>query len=186
MTKQIPLSGKKGAGMFALVDDADYEELSQYKWHLFSGAYANRNLLQSEEGQGGMLMHRQILRIPGGIDHKDGDGLNNTRDNLRPANQSQNNMNAKPRKNSTSQYKGVYWNSYHGKWSAHIHVDGRKVYIGRYATQREAALAYNQAAALHFGEYARLNEIVDDLNDLPVSEPRPPQDCQVSRCLLGQ
>jgi AP2-like factor (euAP2 lineage) len=84
-------------------------------------------------------------------------------------------MNARPRKNSTSQYKGVYWSSYHQKWAAHIHVSGRKVYIGRYATQREAALAYNDAAEEHFGEYARLNEIIDDPNDTPVAEPRPPK-----------
>lgn len=167
MTKQIPLNNKRGEILYALVDDSDYTELSRHKWHLLAGRYAGRT--------GHVYMHRQILSAPtdASVDHIDGNGLNNTRSNLRLVSQSQNNMNAKPRQKSTSRYKGVYWNDHHQKWSAHIQVDGKKTYIGRYATQREAALAYNEAAKRHFGEYARLNQIVDDPSDTPVAEPRP-------------
>lgn len=169
MTKQIPLNNKRGEPLYVLVDDSDYPELSRYKWHLFAGHYAGRT--------GHICMHRQILNAPShaSVDHIDGNGLNNTRANLRLVTQSQNNMNARPRQNSTSRYKGVYWNKYHQKWYARIHVNGRGIYLGRYATQREAALAYNEAAKQHFGEYARLNELVDDPGDIPVAEPRPPK-----------
>lgn len=183
MSKKIPLTGKRGAGNFAIVDDVDYEELSKFKWHYATIGYAARYAGGGRKNACYVYMHRQIMNPPDntGIDHIDGDKLNNCRSNLRLANQSQNNQNARPRHSSTSRYKGVYWDEYHGRWSACIHTNNRKIYLGRYITQKEAALAYNAAAIEYFGEYACLNNIVDDPFDIPVAEPSAPK----SSCFLG-
>lgn len=163
MTKQIPLRGNRGKGKFAIVDDANYEQLSKLKWFYIPSKYTG--YAARWEGPRGaqklIYMHRRITDAPteSFVDHADGDGLNNTIANLRVTNQSCNMQNARPRKNSTSKYKGVYWNSCHKKWNAHIHYFGKKIYLGRYSTEQEAAIAYNKAATLYFGEFAHINQL---------------------------
>lgn len=166
MTKQIPLSGKKCAGMYALVDDDVYEELSRIIWYgsghrtFYAMCSVYDPIIQKYRG---VLMHRLILDAPPGIgvDHIDGNGLHNTRDNLRLANQSQNNMNSRPRKNVSSRYKGVGFHRRVGFWYASIAIDGKNRTIGYFETERQAAEAYNVEAIKHFGEFARPNIIPD-------------------------
>ena len=104
-------------------------------------------------------MHRLIVNPPRGVivDHRDRDGLNNQRDNLRIATRADNRRNSVPQKNNASGLKGVYWKVDHQKWSAQIRVGARLRTIGYYGTAGEAARAYDAAAREAFGEFARCN-----------------------------
>jgi len=89
------------------------------------------------------------------VDHRNGDGLDNRRQNLRPANDSKNQMNARMRSDNPSGFKGVCADRH--RWMARIQLDGRRTYLGYFATPQEAARAYDAAAVELFGEYARPN-----------------------------
>ena len=169
MTKQIPLTGKKGAGLFALVDGCDFEELSQYRWYLDTGGYACRSLHGQRPNK--ESMHRRIMNAPSGmqIDHINHNKLDNRRENLRVATHTQNTQNRCPKPTDSSRYKGVGWDKERSMWTAKISVNKRTVNLGRFTTQREAALAYNEAATKLFGEFAYLNDVpIVDLHDCPV------------------
>jgi hypothetical protein len=161
--KTIPLS----QGLFALVDDADFEELSKYKWHAKKSRntwYASRYVSYKHGKQENMLMHRQLLPSATEVDHKDGDGLNNQRYNLRVATTGQNLRNRSSTIGSSG-YKGVSWHKSHSCWRAYIgspkgsfKYDGTpRRYLGHFKTKEEAALAYDAAAKQLFGEFAKLN-----------------------------
>lgn len=147
-------------GMCAVVDDADYEWLSLYKWnacvHYNGRAYATTN--RGPDGHPAR-MHRLILTADPGmdIDHIDGNGLNNQRANLRTATRSQNNANKRPHKGR--RYKGVFRVSKKesSRWKASIRKDGKTYHVGVYDTEEDAARAYDTSARAMFGEYARLN-----------------------------
>jgi len=93
------------------------------------------------------------------VDHKDGNGLNNTRDNLRLATKEQNGANSRKQSNNTSGFKGVCWNKQAGKWKAQITVDGKNIYLGYFASKDEAHAAYCTAAEKHFGEFANDGDV---------------------------
>ncbi len=154
---EIPLTQR----MVTIVDEEDYAYLNQWKWHTLKVeklCYAARSIKQGK-GSNQILMHRQLLDVPKGkeIDHKDGDGLNNCRSNLRICNHQQNHFNLRNRINTSSIYKGVYWDKDKRRWRATLVVGGEKKRLGRFKDELQAALAYNQAATVYFGEYARLN-----------------------------
>lgn len=149
-------------GYIVLVDDSDYEFVSQFKWHLVSGkytTYATRHLYVNNK-RTTRTMHLDLIHPPTGfeVDHKDRNGLNNQRDNLRIATlqQNQGNTNKWNVKNPTSKYKGVSANG-RGQWRASIFLMGKAYRIGDYATQEEAAIAYDARAKLAFKEFARTN-----------------------------
>lgn len=161
--KLIPLT----QGFYAQVDDADFDWLSQYKWYASprkNTCYVARKVKRVQT-----FMHRIIMGQPLDgmtIDHKDRNGLNCQRNNLRFATFSQNMMNSKGW--GKSPYAGVNFKSYNmkngklypcAKWIGRICVNGRRLHLGTYDTQEEAALAYNNAAIKHFGEFACLNVI---------------------------
>ena len=161
--KAIPLAG----GKEALVDDCDYEYLMQWKWHFQrrrQTGYAARNKYTEKRRQH-IFMHRLVAERCGldvgkhDVDHIDGNGLNNTRGNLRGATRSQNNVNSKRPKTNSSGFKGVYPHSQVDKWCAQIGVAGRRVYLGYFDDPRDAARAYNEAALRHYGEFACLNPV---------------------------
>lgn len=156
MAKLIQLT----KGKLATVDDADFDWLSKYRWHLQSAGYAARREGTGNGNRGKIvLMHRVILGIPSGLrgDHIDGDKLNNTRANLRIATAQENNRNRKPLEGSSSHFKGVCWNRQVGKWRAQIMVARRTRTIGDYATELQAAAAYDTEARRLFGPFAWLN-----------------------------
>ena len=140
-------------GKVALLDDEDFEEIAAFKWyaerqhHTF---YAQRAVRRLDGGRTIEYLHRVILaRMLGRalakdeqVDHIDGDGLNNQRANLRPATNAQNGRNCRHRvSNPSSQYLGVSWHKGSKKWQTLIQIDRKKLYLGRYATELEAALA---------------------------------------------
>ena len=156
--KEIPLT----QGKVAVVDDTDYPLLNLFRWHAHKNQngnwYACRNILLDNK-RTIELMHRAILIPLRGmcIDHRDGDGLNNQRHNLRIATKTQNGQNGKPYKNK--RYRGVHWYKARAKFTAQIIVNGKQVHLGYFWEAESAAQAYNVAALKYFGEFARLNEI---------------------------
>ena len=106
-------------------------------------------------------MHRLILglSIKDGIftDHINGNILDNRRANLRTCTNSQNQANSKLRKDNTSGYKGVNFIPKTKNWQASIRLKGKKLYLGHFVNKELAARAYNSAAKLYFGKFAKLN-----------------------------
>lgn len=105
-------------------------------------------------------MHREILGLmpeDPDVDHRDGEGLNNRRSNLRLVTNSQNNMNSQCRWGALSKYKGVSWHKRREKWQGRIKLNGKEIYLGYFDNEKKAARAYDEAAKKHFGEFARLN-----------------------------
>lgn len=154
MPREIPLT----RGKVALVDDADYEWLSRWKWHYQGNGYAWRNLLVDGKNRS-IAMHRAITECPAGVcvDHINHDPLDNRRCNLRIATQGENRQNERPIRGGTSVFKGVVFTM--NRWSARIGSGSARTYLGRFLTQRDAAAAYNAAALALYGEYACLNDL---------------------------
>lgn len=157
MTVEIPLT----RGYVALVDDADAELVSQYRWHPKLDrniTYAQSTTRVTEAPKTTIRMHRLILGATPGVevDHINHDGLDNRRSNLRLCTRSQNMRNIRLIQVSTSGIKGVYWNKQHQKWRAQIMVEGKKIYLGSFASAEEAGDAYRAAAEQHFGDFAHV------------------------------
>jgi AP2 domain len=158
----VHLGGKKAAGRVTLVDDADFELVSQYRWTVWTtkrggGPYAITNLSRAEGARGGAKMMHALLTGWPMTDHADGDGLNNQRYNLRRATVRQNQWNRRPDSNARSPYKGVSWESRRNKWRVRITAYGREHWVGLFVSEIEAAKAYDVAARELFGAFAWLN-----------------------------
>ena len=112
-------------------------------------------------------MHRQIMIAPEGfvVDHIDGNSLNNRKTNLRICTQAQNIHNSRPRRNRSSKYKGVFWDKVNKKWSTNIRKGDKRIYLGGFDDEIEAAIAYDRKAAELFGEFAYLNFPGNTLTD---------------------
>lgn len=106
----------------------------------------------------GQLAHRMILGAPEGVqvDHRNGNGLDNRRANLREATHSQNCCNTRPRKDRSSKYRGIRL-APSGAFVAKISINGKRLHLGTFKTDKEAALAFDKAAKEHRGEFAILN-----------------------------
>lgn len=155
--KKIPLT----SGQFAIVDDADYLFLATFNWHVAKhdcSFYAVRNVVMAGK-RTLMQMHRLIMGFPKEeVDHRDGNGLNNCRANLRLASKNWNQWNRrKTALLKTSRFKGVSWGG--SNWLACIRQDRIRVYLGSFPTEEAAAMAYNTEALKRFGEFARVNEV---------------------------
>ena len=158
--RTIPLSNSHKV---AIVDDADYDDLSQYTWRLQAMPHLSNSLeyaVRHVERGVIMPMHRQILKPKSKqvVDHISGDGLDNQRENLRACTHQQNLWNRKPNTLGTSPYKGVYFAKYCGRWMAQIVVNGKKI-RKTFSSEMDAARHYNLLAKTHYGEYARLNAV---------------------------
>jgi hypothetical protein len=150
--RHIPL----GAGLFAIVDAADYEWLSQYHWQAF-GTSAGHYAYHPGKGRR-MFMHRLIMNPSPGkvVDHINGSRHDNRRCNLRECTQAENLRN-KRKYRGTSRFKGVSWDKRRRKWRAVIVHQGKAIALGFFADEVEAARAYDRAARDLFGSFAYLN-----------------------------
>ena len=142
-------------GKKAIVDDEDFEELSKSKW------YTHRKYAACHQKNPMVVMHRIILGAKKGqqVDHINGDGLDNRRENLRFCTQAENQWNRRKQKNNTSGFKGVVLNQITGKWVAQITVKGKAMNLGYFVEKKDAAETYDKAAFRYYGEFARLNNI---------------------------
>ncbi len=152
-------------GRVALVDDGDYEMLSKYKWFATQNRksgnwYARTTIMTTTTkcGHTSMGMHRMILgndfKL---IDHKDGDGLNNQRNNLRGCTYTQNQMNKKMSIKTKTGHKGVFPTG--NKFYAKCTMNYKTIKIGTFDRVEDAAKAYNEFVSSRFGEFARLNVV---------------------------
>jgi hypothetical protein len=154
----IPLS----QGFVAQVDDEDYERCDAHKWSATktkNTVYAVRKIKTPDGKTTSQLLHRFILDVTCpeiDIDHWNGDGLDCRRSNLRTCVRGENDGNRR-KTNGTSRFKGVSWDSTRGLWRASITIRGRSKFLGRYANESDAALAYDSAARESFGVFARCN-----------------------------
>ncbi len=145
-------------GFIALVDDEDFERVSAFKWTVrvkktanFTRYYAKRNT-----ASGNLMLHHFILGTEDRVDHKDNNGLNNQKYNLRPATASQNNVNSRRSSSGASRYRGVFLNP-NGTWRSRIRTPNGRVELGSFKDEEDAATAYNLAAEEHHGEFAIFN-----------------------------
>lgn len=156
-------------------DLEDYNLIKDYCWYVKKyGRTNNKGFSVGEEeyvltaspniyNLNSIRLHRLIMNVVDNseicVDHIDSNGCNNRKSNLRTCTKGENHWNLKPRKNTSSKYKGVYYDKASQKWGAQITKNGEYHYLGRFDTEIAAATAYNNAATELFGEFARLNEI---------------------------
>jgi len=160
--KRVPVS-QRGKLYYALVDDEDFDIVSTFNWyikvdHCKQPKYACTSIYEPG-GHNTFSMHRLIMRFPIGVevDHKDRNGLNNKKENLRLCSTGQNKFNTGIRNNNTSGFKGVFWETKQQKWRARIQFEKKRYSLGSFNSKVEAAKAYDKAAIKHFGEFAYLN-----------------------------
>lgn len=158
MAKEIPLT----RGLVTIVDDEDYEWLSQWKWFADTHGYGIRNS-GTRPSRSLVKMHRELLAAPRGtqVDHINGNRLDNRRENLRLCSNTENQRNlTRLRPGKSSSHKGVSWYKKTQKWRAQITFSQKVILIGYFATELEAARAYDAKAIELFGEFARTNEML--------------------------
>lgn len=143
-------------GLVTFIDDVDLARVAQFRWRASrcgSGLYAIRTVVRDGR-RTTVSMHRELIGAPTGteVDHRNGNGLDNTRQNLRLATRGQNGCNVRNSKHQRSgAFKGVHFSR--GAWEARI----CQTYLGRFANPEAAARAYDAAAAARFGFFAAPN-----------------------------
>lgn len=141
-----------------IIDDSDYEYISQYRWYYAKHGYAARTV-RSGGLKKNVYMHRFIMGAKRGevIDHKNRNTLDNRRGNLRICTVRDNASNKRIQDNNTVGFKGIYRRKENGKWQAEIKINGKKRALGCYQFKEQAAMVYDIWAIFYYGEYALTN-----------------------------
>ncbi|MHC4216612.1 MAG: HNH endonuclease [Planctomycetota bacterium] len=152
--KRIELSW----GKWAIVDAEDYEMLKRYKWLALEkgrSLYAKTYHLNGKS----LHMHRLIMNAPSGlvVDHINHNGLDNRKSNLRLCTRLENQRNARPSRGGSSKYKGVCWHKASKQFAVQISFEGKRLWLGYFKDETDAAKAYDKKARELFGEFAYLN-----------------------------
>ena len=160
--KKITLS----RGLFALVDDEDYEFLNQWKWYASynkgtKSFYVVRNITLSDGTRKSLRMHRLILNCPDDmvVDHIHHDTLDNRRAHIRIVTHAMNLINRGKPIHNTSGYKGVTWHSSRGTWHARININKKRICLGYYHDIRDAGLARAQAEEKYYGDFISKSQL---------------------------
>ena len=154
--KEIVLS----RGLAALIDDEDWSLVSKYKWwaapawHTF---YAKTDGRRPDGSRFKLRMHRLLLMPPDGleVDHINGDGLDNRRENLRLATHAENSRNLRMPSTNSSGLKGASWHKAAQKWRSRIIINGQDIHLGLFLTAEAAHAAYCVASAKYHGEFGK-------------------------------
>lgn len=174
MVKEIPLQN----GLVALVDDEDFDRVNGINWCVTGVTKTNFNV-ESTMNFNGKRVHvslqRYLLEPPADgffVIFKDNNPLNCQKNNLMIADSRAKVIKARGRRNSSSKYKGVSWYKKSNKWVARIKVDGKDKHLGYFASEEEAALAYNKAVMQLWSGNGYLNVIGEDNNAIEVEVER--------------
>jgi len=159
----IPVKSEKYGLKHFFIDGEDFEKVKGFTWsinHKRDNAVVSKTKGKDRKG---IKLHRLIMGADENsiVDHKDGNPLNNQKENLRICDRTENNCNRKISilESKTSKYKGVSFKSEQKKYIAQIQISGIKKHIGYFDNEIEAAKAYNKSAIKLHGEFARLNII---------------------------
>lgn len=159
---KVPMHGRNGAFYgYALVDLADLPKVSATAWTVDPRGYVAG---RPEGMKASVTMHRWLVfgeAKGSGVDHRDGDKLNNRRSNLREATPSENAKNTRLARNNSSGFKGVSKTA-EGRWRARITIDRKEIRLGVFDTKEEAAAAYDWAALQLHGEFASPNRTTEN------------------------
>lgn len=138
---KIPLT----QGKFAYCDESDYDLVKDSNWSVLKAP--NNRFYASSKGK---YMHRILLKLNRRskleVDHKDHDGLNNRRNNIRKCSRQQNIFNQRLRKNNKSKFKGICWYQDKNKWKAQIQLSRKTIFLGYFKKKSEAIKAYMKIA----------------------------------------
>lgn len=163
----IPLTSPKYGEKLFFIDAEDFDKIKHLHWHLdyvkHMDTFYVRNSIRIEGKTKNKKLHRFLMNCPEGmiVDHKDGNTLNNTRENLRICSPIENSRN-RGKRIGTLKYKGVSYVKSRGFYYAHIRHNDQLIHLGQFEHEVNAAKAYNVAAIKFFGEFARLNIITDE------------------------
>ncbi len=157
-TVDVPLT----QGKVALVDSDCVDLVAGVKWRAvkYANSYYAHRTVRKNGDRWSQYMHRLIMGVDDPkiiVDHINGNGLDNRRENLRTCSKAENQWNQFTIRSGTSRFKGVWWHKGQRKWKAAIRVNGRRKHLGTFESEIEAALAYDQAAIKMFGEFAKPN-----------------------------
>lgn len=158
----VMLERSDGTVLPCYIDTSVFGLVRGFRWYAQrhrNTFYAATNVRKPDGTQMKLYLHRLLLPDAKEIDHRDGNGLNNRRANLRAATSSQNKANKVKRGNTSSVFKGVSWHKRGKKWQTQIKSNGKNIHLGYFVSELDAARAYNKAALKHFKEFARLNEV---------------------------
>lgn len=155
--KEIPIT----RGEVTIVDDDNFEYLSQFKWNCTKFGYVQTTQIINGK-KTNIWMHRLVAGTPPGMktDHINGDKKLNTRANLRTCTMAENMRNRGMQKNNTSGYKGVFWSIKGKKWRAQITVNKKAIHLGLFDDPKEAYETYKLAADAYFGDFAKREEAI--------------------------
>jgi hypothetical protein len=151
---------KSKYGNFKVLIDPEDAWVTRYSWCVTPSNKQKTKFRVCARVNGKVvLLHRFLLQPPVGkvVDHRNGDSLDNRRENLRVTSQQNNTRNMSKHVDRASQYKNVYFQKDRKKWAAYICINGKQTMLGRFQTELEAAKAYDEAAKNYFGEFAKLN-----------------------------
>lgn len=141
-------------GFVALLDKDDAALVGQYSW---SAKLYSRHLVYARRGKPPYSMHRLIAK-GAVLDHVNGNALDNRRRNLREATHSENMWNRRAHVRATSsRFKGVHFHKWSGLWHARISYEGKRLHLGEFRSESDAAAAYDRAALSLYGEFALTN-----------------------------
>jgi hypothetical protein len=151
--RTIPLT----QGKVAIVDAADYDALAKYTWYAWRSR--KRFYAVRKERRSTILMHRQVLPITEGyqVDHIDGDGLNNRRNNLRAVTPAQNCWNSALQHNNKIGIPGITRAHRGNKWRVRIQVNRKRLELGEFVSLDEAISVRRTAEAKYYGKYTAGN-----------------------------
>jgi hypothetical protein len=154
----IIIKSKRDGEVISMIDSVDYKRVKPFRWFVCSGGYIRSTSLNCKET---IFLHKLIMSFPEGmvVDHINGLKIDNRSTNLRICRQSQNCFNRSKSINKSSSHKGVYFHAANKKFMAAIGKGYRKLHIGSFENEIDAAMAYNEKAIELFGEFAKLNDV---------------------------